>query len=253
LAHRYHKLTSGNNSSSVWIDDVGRIESGVEGSPFDVGVDNICARRVGLNIGWLARSDRTATTCNTWSGWVRVNWEWRIKPQHADRVVIPDGHYENTSLKGLTHDSKTSLLLVDVAVTESGLLGSTECVRDRVSGKTRPFGSWSGISFPTLDIVAFDLDEGAAGSSTICDELCDDGKWLGCVNGFAWAIEVLVARTVWVDIASIGIALGSVSVSNTAGSSATLLESNTIARMSAAIWLVKPIEKDKSQLTEYMR
>lgn len=70
-----------------------------------------------------------------------------------------------------------------------------------------------------MDVEALDIDEGTGCSTSVGDELGDNGHWLGGVNGLAWAIEVEVTHAVRVNITSISIALGGISVSKTAGSS----------------------------------
>lgn len=119
--------------SCIWVDDVGGREGRVEGTPLDVRVDNICAWGVGLKIRWLTRISWARTTCNTWCTWVRGGWVRRVEPQHVDRVIIPDGHDEDTSRDRLTHDSETALGCELVGVSESTLLSSAEGVGDGVT------------------------------------------------------------------------------------------------------------------------
>ena len=83
-----------------------------------------------------------------------------------------------------------------------------------------------------MDIESLDVNEDTGGSSSVGDELGNNGEWEVGVDELAWAIEVKVAHSVGVDITSIGIALGSVSVSNTAAGTSALVETvGAVARV----------------------
>lgn len=74
----------------VWVDNVLPWEGGVDGTPSDIGVDDIGVGGVGLDINWLAGIARAGSTSDTWIGWVGIEWVCRVEPKHADVVIVPD-------------------------------------------------------------------------------------------------------------------------------------------------------------------
>lgn len=157
----------------------------------------------------------------------------RVEPQHVDEVIIPDGHDKNTVLESLTLLGKTSLILVNVAVTEGSLLGSAVCVVDGVSWVAWNLGTRGAVGNTALDPESLDVNKGTAWGSGVGDELSDDGDWLVGVNGEAgaWTIELQVTLAVRVDVASISITLGGVSISNTTAETSALINTHLVARV----------------------
>ena len=83
-----------------------------------------------------------------------------------------------------------------------------------------------------MNIETLDVHESTGGSSGVSDELSDNGEWLGGVDGLAWTIEVEIAHAVRVDVASVSIALRSISVANTAVEARALVKAvGAVARM----------------------
>lgn len=157
----------------------------------------------------------------------------RVEPEHVDGVIVPDGHDENGVLESLSLLGETSLGASGVWVTEDSLLVGTELIGDGVTWNTSDLGLWSGPDLASLSPEALDLNKSSAVGTSVGQELGDDRNWLGGVNGEAgsWTVEVQVAHAVSVDITSISIALGGVSVTNTAGKTSTLINTHVVARM----------------------
>lgn len=67
-----------------------------------------------------------------------------------------------------------------------------------------------------LDVEALDINESAGGGAIVSDELGDDGERLGSIKDTSGTVEVGVAHSVRVEIASVGVAEAGVSVRVTA-------------------------------------
>lgn len=132
-------------------------------------------------------------------------------------MVIPDGHDENhTLLERSTHGSKTALSRKLVGVTESSLLGGAERVGDGVAGDAGDGGLRVRNDDTVLNIESLDLGKGAGGGAVGGDELGDDSEDLGGVNSETSTVEVSVAHSVGVEIASISVAQGGVTSTDAA-------------------------------------
>jgi len=89
----------------------------------DVGVGDSCGG-AGLNIGGFARAGRAGAAGSTRCRGGVVRRVGRVKPEHVDRVVVPDGENENhaSTAEGSTHSTETTLALErrSIAVGPSG-------------------------------------------------------------------------------------------------------------------------------------
>lgn len=134
-------------------------------------------------------------------------------------------------------EASLGLVLV-VGLTEDSLLGSAISVINGVACNTCDLRCGVGICDSALDVESLDVNESTSTSSGVGDELSNNGERQVGVDGLAWAIEVEVTHSVRVDITSISIALGSISVSNTARETRTLVKtSGAVARMTKS-WSV---------------
>lgn len=83
-------------------------------------------------------------------------------------MIVPDGHDEHDSgLESLSHLGETSLFLVQVVVSESGLLGTAEVICDGVSGHAFDCGFGVGDNGSALDVESLDLGQFTGVSSIL--------------------------------------------------------------------------------------
>jgi hypothetical protein len=151
-----------------------------------------------LDVRRLARGDGACSTGNTRLAGVSGLRVRRVEPVHVDIVVVPKRHDEDhTLLEGCTHALQATLRSEVVGVTEDGLLGSAELIVDRVAADASYVGCGLVPYLATLSVFATDLDEITA------NELSDNCKRFGGVDGHARAIEGSVAHPVGVVIATV--------------------------------------------------
>ena len=108
-------------------------EGRAEVTELEVGVCDRRGRVLGLNSGGDTRVSRARATSDTRGRGVRGRGVVGVEPEHVDGVVVPEGEDEDhTRLESVTHLCNTALGREVVRVTEEGLLGSAEVVRDGV-------------------------------------------------------------------------------------------------------------------------
>jgi hypothetical protein len=157
-----------------------------------------------LDVRRLARGDGACSTGNTRLAGVSGLRVRRVEPVHVDIVVVPKRHDEDhTLLEGCTHALQATLRSEVVGVTEDGLLGSAELIVDRVAADASYVGCGLVPYLATLSIFATDLDEITASCAVGANELSDNCKRFGGVDGHARAIEGSVAHPVGVVIATV--------------------------------------------------
>lgn len=207
------------NSNSLWVWNWGnafRISEGrADGSVLDVGESNGCVGVIGDHVIWVTRVGGASSTSNTWSLWILIDWVWGVEPQETGGMVRPEGHGQDMSTGvGSTHLWVTTIADVDVRVTEDILLLVAELIMNGVVAGVNagPFGSWGGENSAILDIESSDVNESTAVSSVVSDELSDNGHLPGSINGLSWTIEFPVTHTEGVEIATVLVAVGLVSV-----------------------------------------
>lgn len=203
--------SGGGGGGSTGGSGVGRVEL----TEADVGEGDLSVWRVGLNIGWVAGVAGAGTTGDTWGGWVLVKWVGGVEPQHAGSIVIPDGHDKDGRSNGSTHGGISTESLELVLVTEGGLLSITESIGDGVTWGTGVLGGGVLNNNAVLDVLAADLNEGTRGGSVVSDELSDDGHLGVGVELLvgAWSVESGVTHSVGVEVTSVLVANGLVTVS----------------------------------------
>jgi hypothetical protein len=175
-----------------------------EGSSPDVGVDNSSTRSLTLDVRRLARSDGASSTGNTRLAGIGGLGVRRVEPVHVDIVVVPQRHDEDhTLLEGRTHALQATLGSEVVGVAEDGLLSGAEFVVDRVAADASYVGCGLVIYLATLGVFATNLDKITVSSAVRGDELSDNCKRLGGVDGHAGAVEGSVAHPEGVVIATV--------------------------------------------------
>lgn len=102
--------------------------------------------------------------------------------------------------------------VVNIWVTEDGLLGLTERVGERVAWDAGDGGLGVGDDNAILDVESLNLAQGSGIGASVGDELSHDGEDRVGVDCLAWAVEVLVTLTVGVEVTSIGISDTGISV-----------------------------------------
>lgn len=105
------------------------------------------------------------------------------------------------------------MLVVNVWVSEDGLLGLAEGIGEGVTGVACDGGLRVGDNNAVLDVKSLDFAQGPSVSASVGDELSYNSENRVGVDNLAWAVELLVALAVRVEIASVGISNTSVSVS----------------------------------------
>lgn len=168
-------------------------EGGADGAELDVGEDDSGAWGVTLDILGLAGVDAASTTSNTWGFGVLVGGEGGVEPQHVDGIVVPERHDQDVAAgeRG-THGVEATELEHVGLVTEGSFLLLAERVGDGVSWNTLDGGLAVGIRLAVLDVETLDLAELGAGAN----ELGDNGKLLGGVDGSTGAVELTVTHAV---------------------------------------------------------
>jgi len=204
----------------------------VQWSELDVAISNCSIRVLALNIRGHTTRDRTVSSSASQIGVrVLISWIGRVKPEHVAVVVIPQTHDKNHTVgKSLGHVCHTTLLLERVSVAKDLLLLVAELGRDGVAVNARDSGCRLRNSFTTLNIEALDL-HGIACSN----ELCDDGKFLGRVNGLAFAVEVFDSHAIAVEVAAIRIADPSVAICRI-GTTAGVASATRLLNRGARVW-----------------
>jgi len=135
---------------------------------------------------------------------------------HVDVVVVPQRHDEDHALcKSITHALNATLSCEVVGVAEGGLLGLAEVIINCVAADTCDVALGLIEDLATLDVLATDLDKVAVSGVVGGDELSDDCKRFGGVDGLAWAVERSVAHSERVEIAAVLVAEALISVSIT--------------------------------------
>lgn len=221
------RLTSSTQFPSTRL--CGLSEGRANGAELDVGEDDSCVWRVGLDVRGLAGGDWAGTTGDTRLGWVGIGGEGRVEPEHVDRVVVPERHDQDVAAgKRGSHSVETTERLEGRSVAKDGLLGVAESIGNGVASHAGNGGGRVLVRLAVLDVEALDLAELRAGA----DELGDDCHLLGGVEGGAGAIEVLNTHAVAVEIATVLVADTSVAVvAITAGGASALLETCALAGM----------------------
>jgi hypothetical protein len=181
----------------------GRRISGVEITISDVGVYNLNAGGVLLNSVWVARVGSTSTTSSARAG--GVSWVGRVEPKHVHCVIIPYRERENHAVgEGITHGSKTAILLEAIVVSEDRLLSIAVSVGDGVDSiHTCNVADRVFDHSAILDILAADLSELTRAGAIRSDELSDNGELLVGVDRHSWAVKGRVSLAVRVEVASI--------------------------------------------------
>lgn len=179
----------------------------------DVGVGDRGVRNTGLEVGGLARGGGAVTASSTESG--RVDGVGGVEPKHVGVVIVPEGESKDqTVAHGLLHSGEATLALVRVGVAEDGLLGVAEGVGEGIDGLEAgnvDLGVLDDLAI--LDVEAANLSELAGRGAVVSNELGHKRKLLVGVDGLSGTKEGLVAQTVGVEIAAVGVANTIVTVS----------------------------------------
>jgi len=200
----------------------------------DVRVDDLGVGSGVLDVFGLARVCRAGTTSDTGLGCVGIGGVVGVEPEHVGVVVVPDGEDENHSVgECLAHASHAALVLEGSGIAESRLLSVTIVGRDGIEGvHSRNVGLGVLNDLAILNVDATDLGETSGGRAAVGDELGDDGELLRGVDSEALAVEGFVALAEGVEVATIGIADGSVAViGTTARGASALVETGGGTRM----------------------
>jgi len=207
-------------------------EGRVQWSKLDVAISNRSIRVLALNIRRHTTRDRTISSSASQIGVrVLISWIGRVKPEHVAVVIIPQTHDKNHTVgKCLGHVCHTTLLLERVSVAKYLLLLVAELRRDGVAVNAWDSGCRLRNSFAALNVETLDL-HGIACS----DELCDDGEFLGCVNGLAFAVEVLDSHAIAVEVAAIRIADTSIAICRI-GTTAGIASATRLLNRGARVW-----------------
>lgn len=153
-----------------------------------------------LNRGGKASSRVARATNGTRaSGSLR---EGAVEPVHGHGGVVPDGQDKHHVLELLAHLGQAALGGKVVGVVESRLLGRAKVLGDAVARHAGDLGLAVGDGLAALDVEALDLGQGTGGGAVVGDELGDNGKRLGGVEGQAGAVKGLVAHAVRVEVAA---------------------------------------------------
>ncbi len=207
----------GRSSSSAlnggeWRD--GTREGGSDVAKLDVGVDDLSTAAGRFDLGWDTRGSGASTTSDTGLGCVGVGRVIAIEPKHADGGIVPQTHDEDGGPRErLAQRGETTLGLELGVVTEDGLLLVAEVSRDGVDDvDAGDVDSRVLDDYAVLKVQALDLNERAGRSSAVGDELSDDGELLAGIDSASGAVETSVAHAVGVEVATVGVADGGVSV-----------------------------------------
>lgn len=131
-------------------------------------------------------------------------------------MVVPERHDEYHSLrKGFGHVGSSALLLVSVPVTEYLFLLVAELCGDRVALHARDGRCWLLNCLASLNVETLDFHIIAS-----ADELCDDSELLGSIDSHAFAIKVLDAHAVSIEVTAVRVAYASVAVSGVCAAAA---------------------------------
>lgn len=197
----------------------------VQRAELDVGIDDGSIGVRGLDISRDAGGSLALTTATAEIGvGILVGGVCGVEPEHVGVVVIPQTHDEDHTIgKCLGHVRHSTLVLECVSVPKGCLLSIAELGGDRVTSDTCDSRLAVGYGLAALDIESLDL-HGIAGAN----ELCDDREFLGRVDGLALAVEVLDTHAVAVEIAAIGIANTSITISRVCSSAAISVASGLL-------------------------
>lgn len=155
------------------------------------------------NIGRQATGGIAGTPHNTRTR--ASHGEGAVEPQHARRVISPEGHDQyHAAAESITHLGEAALPGEVVVVAEHGFLLGAELAVDAVGlVDACNVGVGVGDDFAILPVDTADFSEGSGVGVAGGDELGRDGDLGVGVNSFAGAVEGGVAQAVRVGVAAI--------------------------------------------------
>lgn len=166
-----------------------------------------------FDLMWYTGGDWARSTGNTWGIWVASDGVSAVEPEHVCGVIVPKGEGENhTLLESLGHRGESTMSVVDIWVSENGLLVLAEFVGERVTWEVEDGGLGVGDDPSILDVESLDLAQSSGVGASVGEELSDDSEDRVCVDSHTWAVERPVALAIRVEIASVRIGNASVSI-----------------------------------------
>jgi hypothetical protein len=186
-----------------------RSEGRVDVTELDGGEDHLRVGCILLEISGVSTVLRAWSTRDTWVARVPVEGILRVEPEHAGRVVSPEGHGENhTALESITHTLVAAKFHVVLLVAEGILLSVAELISDRITWDVGDGGLDVPDSLATLNVGATDFLEISVVSAVSGDELGDDGHLLSSVDGESrtTAVEIRDSHAEGVEIAAVLVA-----------------------------------------------